>query len=213
MFLIHFLKRFLMKSTIFVLMLLCGFSVIAQTNSSTAATTPYQEGLHYTEISPAFPTNNDEQVVVYEFFGYMCPHCASFQPYMKAWHKNKPANVKLIRVPVVFQAGWDVYAKAFYTAESMGILEKTHDALFDTLHKKRKRMNSLDEVAQWFTDEFGVDKAKFLSTSNSFMIDSKMRRSSNMMQKMEIRSTPTIVVNGKYKLNGKTVGGPNGMLD
>jgi thiol:disulfide interchange protein DsbA len=198
-----------MKLSISAILLLCSFSILAQTNNTTA----YQEGLHYSELSPAYPTDNNEQVVVYEFFGYMCPHCSNFQPYMKSWHDKLPENIKLVRVPVVFNPGWDVYAKAFYTAESMGILEQTHQAMFDALHKQRKRMNSLEEVAQWYADEFEVDKDKFLSTAKSFMIDSKMRQSNNMMRKMDIRSTPTLVVNGKYKLNGKAVGGPSGLID
>lgn len=202
-----------MKTIIFALLLVCGFNAIAQSNNQSTSNVPYQLGLHYTEINPAYPTNNNEEVVVYEFFSYMCAHCANFQPFMKSWHEKKPKNVKLVRIPVYFQPGWDIYAKAFYTAESMGILEKTHQEMFDAIHKKRKRMNSIDQLAQWYADEFGVDKAKFLSTAKSFMIDGKMRQSNNMMRKMQIRSTPTIIVNGKYKLNGKAAGSNNGLLD
>ena len=198
-----------MKLTITAFLILCSVSVFAQA----PATSAYQEGLHYTKFPTAFPTNNDEQVIVYEFFGYTCPHCANFQPYVDSWLDKKPKNVKLVRVPALLQPGWDVYAKVYYTAESMGLVEKTHKALFDAIHKQRKRMRTIEEVAQWYADEFGVDKDKFLSTSKSFMIDSKMRQSNNMMRKMDIRSTPTIIVNGKYKLNGKAVGGVKGMLD
>jgi thiol:disulfide interchange protein DsbA len=201
-----------MKLFISAILLLCSFSLLAQTGAPSASSA-YQSGLHYTEITPAFATDNKEQVVVYEFFGYMCPHCANFQPYMDSWNDKKPDNVTLVRVPVVFNPGWDVYAKAFYTAEAMGILEQSHQAMFDALHKQRKRMNSLEEVAAWYADELGVDKDEFLSTAKSFMIDSKMRQSNNMMRKMDIRSTPTLVVNGKYKLNGKAVGGASGLVD
>jgi len=194
-----------------VLLLLAVFSVNAQdTQESQSA---FTSGLHYTELSPAYETGNDEQVVVYEFFGYMCPHCANFQTYMKPWHDKLPENVTLVRVPVVFQPGWDVYAKAYYTAESMGILEQTHQAMFDALHKERKRFSTLEQVADWYAENFNVDKEAFLSTAKSFMIDSKVRQSTNMFQRMQVTSTPTLVINGKYKPNVKALGSYNALFE
>ena len=67
------------------LILIClSFTALSQQPS----TVPYEKGLHYTEINPPYPTKNSEKVVVYEFFGYMCPHCASFQPFMKSWNNT-----------------------------------------------------------------------------------------------------------------------------
>lgn len=189
-----------------------GFTAFGQEAKPAKAKVTYTSGLHYDILDPAYETDNTKEVVVYEFFGYKCPHCSNFQPYVKPWYKNQPKHVKLVRVPVIFP-GWDIYAKAYYTAETMGIIEKTHQPFFDALHKQHKRFNTIEDIARWFSDNFSVDEKVFISTANSFMIDSKIRQSNNMMRKMKITSTPTLIINGKYKPNVKALGSIPGLLD
>lgn len=194
-------------------LLLLFFSILSYAVEDNKAQSPYTKGLNYTELDPAYETGKPDKVIIYEFFGYKCPHCAHFQPFMKPWHEKMPDNVELVRVPVVFQPGWDVLAKAYYTAETMGIVEKSHEAMFDAIHKERKRFNSLADVAKWYAENYGVDEQEFLSTANSFMIDSKIRQSNNMMRKMQVTSTPTLIVNGKYKPNPKTLGSYKALVE
>ena len=149
-----------------------------------------------------YATENSEQVVVYEFFGYSCPHCFSFQPYMEKWMEGQPDYVKLIRVPVNFQPNnnsWQILQQAYFTSEAMGIVEKSHLKLFNAIHTDRKRFNSIEDLAQWYEDEIGINKNEFLSTASSFILDSKLRKADNMTIKMQITSTPTIIVNGKLR--------------
>ena len=201
-----------MKNFALLLFLLTGYNALAQ-ETNVKATKTYTQGVHYDLIDPAHDTDNQEQVIVYEFFGYKCPHCSSFQPFIKPWHNKLPKHVKLVRIPVIFQPGWEVLAKAYYTAETMGIIEKTHVPMFNALHKQRKRLNTLEDVANWYADNFQVDKQAFLATANSFMIDSKIRQSHNLMRKMRITSTPTLVVNGKYLPNKKSLTNIPELLD
>jgi len=201
-----------MKINSLLLILITGFNVFAQ-EANVKPQKTYIQGSHYDLIDPAYETDNKEQVIVYEFFGYKCPHCSSFQPFIKPWHDKLPEHVKLVRIPVVFQAGWEVLAKAYYTAETMGIIEKTHIPMFDALHKQRKRLNTLDDVADWYADNFQIDKQAFLATANSFMIDSKIRQSHNLMRKMRVTSTPTLIINGKYIPNKKALTNIPDLLD
>ena len=201
-----------MKIFVPLLFLLCGFAAFAQ-GPSVGAQQTYTQGVHYNLLDPGYVTSDEEQVIVYEFFSYKCPHCSSFQPYINPWHKKLPKHIKLVRIPVVFQESWKVFAKAYYTAETMGIIEKTHQPLFDAIHKQRKRLNSIEDVASWFADNFQVDRKAFLSTANSFMIDSKIRQSQNLTRKMQITSTPTVIVNGKFKPNTKKLTNIPGLLD
>lgn len=147
-------------------------------------------------------TENSEQVVVYEFFSYACPHCFSFQPYMDDWISNQPDYVKLKRVHLNFYPNndtWKILQQAYITSELMGITEKSHLKLFNAIHNENKRFNSIEDLAQWFNDEIGVNKEEFLSTAQSFILDSNLRQSDNMGLKMQVTSTPTIIVNGKLK--------------
>ncbi len=206
-----------MKNIILSVCLLFTVGVFAQDKAAQIDTKPakmaYQKGLHYKELDPVFETDDKDNVIIYEFFGYKCPHCASFEPYIKSLHGKLAKNVKVVRVPVIFQPGWDILAKAYYTAETMGIIEKTHQGMFDAIHKKHKRFNTLDDVANWYADNYGVDKKAFLSTANSFLIDSKIRQSNRMMRAMKVMSTPMLIVDGKYRPELKALGSNDALIE
>jgi thiol:disulfide interchange protein DsbA len=85
--------------------------------------------------------------------------------------------------------------------------------MFDEIHKQRKKFRNIEDIAKWYAENFDVDEKEFLSTANSFMIDSKIRQSDNLMKKMQVSSTPSIVVNGKYKPNVRTLGSNTAVLE
>lgn len=175
-------------------------------------TSPYTADLHYKKITPVFDTENTKQVVVYEFFSYRCPHCASFQPFMHNLTKDLPGYVKVIQVPLGFNPSWKVFAQAYYAAQSMGVLKQSHQAMFDALHKQHKKLRSIQEVADWYASEFGVDKETFLSTANSFMVDGMIKKGNNIAIKMQIPSTPKLVINGKYMPDVTALGSNDGVI-
>ena len=163
----------------------------------------YTLGEDYERLAQPYDTQNAKKVVVYEFFGYPCPHCFHFEPFMEKLLEGKPDYVELIRVPLNFQKGWDILQQAYLTAESMGIVEQSHTKMFEAIHNEHKRFKSIDQVADWYAQEVGINKGEFLSTANSFILDSKQRNANNMGQKMQITSTPALVINGTYKPSKK----------
>ena len=92
-------------------------------------------GTDYVEIANGQPFDTaDGRIEIAEVFGYVCPFCASVQPTVSAMHAKLPPDVHMVYVPAAFGAMWDNYAKAYYTAEAMGLVEKTHDAMFRAIH-------------------------------------------------------------------------------
>jgi len=177
-------------------MLLSG-SVLAQGKGLV----PYQEGLHYFKIDQASALAGD-QVEVLEMFSYLCNHCNTFEPYVNAWAERKPDHVDFRRIPVVFGRGsWELYARAYATADIMNLPEEAHMAMMDRLWKDRKIMRSLDEIADFYV-EFGADKEKFLSTAQSFAVDGKVRKDQQLVRDYGITGTPSLVVGGKYRVSG-----------
>lgn len=172
----------------------------------------FQAGIHYRVINPAYETESDE-VIVYEFFGYTCPHCATFEPYMKKLEKELPENSKIVRVPVVFGKQWQPFAQAYYTFEALGITDKAHGPMFDAIHQHRKQFRTIDEIAVWASSSFDVDKEKFLSTAKSFMVDGQVRKGMQMLQAMGVTSTPTLVTNGKFVPNNNAIKSRNDILE
>ena len=162
---------------------------------------PYQEGLHYFKIDQASAVRSDK-VEVLELFSYLCNHCNTFEPYVNSWAERKPEYVDFRRLPVVFGRGsWELYARAYATAEIMNLPEETHMAMMDRLWKERKVMRSLDEIADFYA-QFGADKEKFLSTAQSFAVDGKIRKDQQLVRAYGITGTPSLVVNGKYRIAG-----------
>lgn len=199
-----------MKKIALILLLTITAFAIAKDTSNTLA---YEQGLHYKVLDPAYDTENDKQVVVYEFFGYKCPHCASFQPYMQSLHKDLPDYVKVVRVPLGFNPIWKTLAQGYYAAESMGVLEKSHQAMFDALHKQHKKLRSIEDIADWYAEQYGVEKDKFLSTANSFMVDGMITKGNNIAIKMQIPNTPKLVINGKFMPEVTALGNNAGVIE
>lgn len=185
----------------------------AATPAPAAAATPPQgpapvAGTDFVEIAggqPYEPANGKIEVV--EIFGYTCPHCAHFEPLVEAWKAKQPGDVKFVALAAPFGGYWVPYAKAYYTAQSMGVLDKTHQAMFNAIHVDRtmpvQPLPTNDQIAAFY-GQHGVDAKQFASTMSSFAIDAKMKRATQFIARSGVDSTPAIVVAGKYKVNGKS---------
>lgn len=173
----------------------------------------YDEGIEYLKITPPVPTENSQKVEVVEVFWYGCPHCYHFEPRLVKWLKHKPANVEFIRIPAVFpnRPLWELHARAYYTAELLGILDKTHEALFDAIHKYHQRLFDEDSLADFYA-KYGVDKKLFKETMHSFGVQMKVDRAKELCRRYGIDGVPTIVINGKFKTFASLTNGEAGML-
>ena len=155
---------------------------------------------------PYQPLNGKIEVV--EVFGYVCPACAQFEPLATAWEQKLPADVRFSYVPAPFGPQWIPYAKAFYVAESMGLVGKTHTALFKAIHIDQTlpgEGKTPDEAAiAAFYGKYGADPKQFLAAMHSFATDAKVNRGKQFMVRSGVAGTPTIVVDGKYRVLGKS---------
>jgi thiol:disulfide interchange protein DsbA len=185
-----------MKRIIIGLLLAGGMSAgLAQAQEPS-----FREGVDYEVIEQASGYQPLDGVEVTEVFSYLCSHCNTFDPYMQAWKARIPEGVTLQRIPVEFgRAAWALYARAYVTASLMGVAEKAHVPMMDTLWKDKKQMRNMDELADFYAT-FGVDKEKFVSTSKSFAVDMRLRREQQLTRTWGVSATPTMIVNGKYRV-------------
>lgn len=163
-------------------------------------------GTDYVEIPGGTPyAPGTGKIEVVEVFGYTCPHCAEFEPLVNSWRAKQTADVNFVPVAAPFGGYWVPYAKAFYTAESMGLVGRTHDAMFRAVHLERSLpVNGIKPVdfAEFYA-KFGANKQQFESTYASFAIDAKLKRAEAFLTRSGVESTPNIVVDGKYRVIGK----------
>ncbi len=166
----------------------------------------------YEIISPAQPTQHPDKIEVIEFFWYGCPHCYSFEPLLDNWSKNLPKNVEFIRQPAAFNELWSKHAKAYYTAEALGIVDKVHADLFDAIQNKKESLDTEEALSKFFIAH-GVNETQFKEAYNSFVVDSKMRQAPLMAARYGITGVPAIIINGKYKTNGTLAGSHEKMIE
>jgi thiol:disulfide interchange protein DsbA len=180
-----------------------------------APTRDWQLGADYFLIDPRVPTSTGGKIEVVEVFSYACPHCAHFLPTMEELKSKLPANAQIVLLPAVFNPQWEPFARAFYTARALGVLDKTHSALFEALHGQHRPLYSIDALANDFYVNYGVDPKTFLATANSFVTDSQMANGNNLVMSYGVTSTPTLIVNGKYRVELSTERhiGPQDVLD
>ena len=60
--------------------------------------------------------------------------------------------------------------------------------------------SSVEAIAKMYA-RWGVDEAKFLATMNSFGITGKLNKARQFALRTGVDSTPTIIVNGKYRVS------------
>lgn len=192
------------------LLIAIAFLVSGATAVAQDSVGQFQEGVHYHKIDPPLNGKPVDGVRVTEVFSYLCNHCATFEPYMQAWKTRKPENVELTRIPVEFgRAIWGLYARAYVTADLLGVAEEGHVAMMDALWKESRQMRSMEELAGFYAG-YGVDEEKFLATANSFAVDMRMRNEQNMVRAAGVSGTPSMLVNGKYRVSA---GGPVNSFD
>ncbi|MBY4678682.1 thiol:disulfide interchange protein DsbA/DsbL [Marinobacterium arenosum] len=172
----------------------------------------FQAGKHYIELPQAVKTADPAKVEVVEMFGYPCPHCNSFEPVLHSWEQKVAGDVDFKRIPVVFGRSWEPFARAYYTAELMKVLDKTHQATFSAVHVERRRLRSQEDLAELY-GKLGVDSDKFNKYFNSFAVNAKLNQGNSKARSYEITGVPSLVVNGKYRVTAASAGGQAKMLE
>jgi len=181
----------------------------------------YEAGKQYFLVEPPQPTTTGDKIEVLEVFSYACPACNSFQTIANKIKSDLPANAQMAYLPAAFRTDedWPVFQRAFFAAQALGLVEKTHDAMFDAVwkegslkindpvtHKLVQPMPTIDDVAKFYA-KYGVKAEDFVGTANSFAVNAKIKRADAQVKAYGVDSTPTIIVNGKYRLNAQSAGG------
>ena len=189
-----------MLKYLLILAALCATSACSADESATAAAKQWQAGQDYFAVEPAQPTSTGDKIEVVEVFSYACPHCAHFQPYAEELKSKLPANAQFVLLPAVFNAQWEPFARGFYTAKSLGLLDKTHQALFDAIHRDHQPLRTIDDLANLFYSNYGANPGTFMSTATSFVIEGEMNHGNELVRAYHVDATPTLIVNGKYRV-------------
>jgi thiol:disulfide interchange protein DsbA len=181
------------------------------------------EGKNYFVIEPAQPTSHPGKIEVTEVFSYGCPACNAFHSTVDHIAKSLPSNAVMNYLAASFRPdeNWPMYQRAFYAAQALDLVGKTHDAMFDAVWKSGElstydlKASNLKPKAAWptiddaakFYAKYGVTAQEFTGVANSFTVNTRMKRADDLMKAYGVDGTPTMVINGRYRFTPTTAGG------
>jgi thiol:disulfide interchange protein DsbA len=183
------------------------------------------EGKDYERIDPAQPKlTGTDKIEVVEAFSYGCPACNAYHPTMNQLVKQLPSNAVVAFLPASFmpQENWVTLQRAYLTAQALGVADRANDAMYTAVWgtqelsaenangnglKPKDALPTIDDIAKVYA-KFGADPKEFAAVANSFTINTKMKRSDELMKAYGVDGTPTLIIDGKYRVSPLKLGDP-----
>lgn len=197
--------------------------------ASRAADAPWVEGTHYFRLDPARvgPAATGKATVT-EVFSYGCPACNAFQPYWNRFKATLPAGTTVDYLPAAFVPAedWPMFQRAYLAARALGIAERTHEAMFAAVwksgelgtmdpatHGLKHTMPTIEDASAFYARVAGVPAARFLAAARSFSMELDIKRADERILALQADSTPTLVIDNRYRISGQSAGGFQQMVD
>lgn len=190
-----------MRTLIFAALLSLG-----SLTAHTALAESLVAGQHYAVLANPVATSQADKIEVVELFWYGCPHCYQLEPTISNWKKDLPEDVNFVKIPAMFGGIWNLHGQLFYTLQALKADDSVHEAIFEALHERNRRLASLPEITA-FVGGLGIDKEKFEKTWNSFGVKSQLEKAKKLAIAYQISGVPALVVNGKYRFDIGMAGG------
>ncbi|RQO37329.1 disulfide bond formation protein DsbA [Herminiimonas sp. KBW02] len=170
-----------------------------------ASPTAPVNGTDYRTLEKAQQVDSGKKVEVTEFFWYSCPHCSALEPSLEAWVKKQGDKINFKRVPVAFRDSFIPQQKLYYTLEALGWVNSLHGKVFRAIHVERQPLDTDKQIADFIAKQ-GVDTKKFAETYNSFGIQSKVQRATQLQGAYKVDGVPMIAIDGRYITSPSIVG-------
>lgn len=166
----------------------------------------WRDGQDYRTLGRPVPVEAPAgKIEVVEFFWYSCPHCNAFEPKLVAWAQRLPPDVVLRRVPAAFRDNMVPEQRLFYTLEAMGKIEQLHGKVYDSIHQRQEPVHQ-ENMALAFAQKNGLDVAQFRELYNSFGVQSKTRRATQLQDAYQVDGVPALGVAGRWYTDGEMAG-------
>jgi thiol:disulfide interchange protein DsbA len=159
----------------------------------------YVEGTHYVLLPVPITPADADRIEVTEYFSYTCSHCRDFDPVMESWSSKLPSDVVFKRTPAIWHPSHKILAQAYFAADALNVLGKIHPRLFVAIQDERRRFAKPEDMARFFSEQ-GVDPVDFQKVFQSFGVDRNVRQADAHGKSYKARGVPTLIVNGKYRI-------------
>lgn len=164
-------------------------------------------GIHYKKLSEKicskpnvkqFISRSAGQVQVAMFFSYGCSVCRNLNKPFDEWAKMQNKNtISISKLPVSFNRGWDMLAKAFFTVQNLGKSDPLDEIIFAGINEQAMPLWIESKLEDLFA-EHGIDRPLFKSTFLSFNVNNQVKWANDLSLAFELSSIPNIIVVGPY---------------
>ncbi len=188
-----------------------ALTLVLASSSLFAQNYAFEEGTHYVRLEVPVKTRHPGKVEVTEYFSYACPHCYEFEPLLAKWKADLPENVVFNRSPAIWRVpGYELFARTYYTADALGVLEDIHTPFFQAIHSTSPNARGgldLEWVARFMAEQ-GVDPVEFVKTfEDSFGVKAQYQQATARQRIYRAAGVPSLIVNGKYRIETTMNGG------
>ena len=151
--------------------------------------------------------NERDQVI--KFFSYACSHCYALDPFIEIFKKNNN-NINFKYVPAIFSDQMIPLAKLFFTLDTMNLLPKLHESVYEVIHVDKKRIFTDKKIFEWAEENELINFVQFKKIYDSFDTNNKILYAKNLTIKSQITGTPYLMINGKYLTGPSLISKSNG---
>ena len=146
---------------------------------------------------------------VIKFFSYACSHCYALDPFIEIFKKNNN-NINFKYVPAIFSDQMIPLAKLFFTLDTMNLLPKLHESVYEVIHVDKKRIFTDKKIFKWAEGNDLINFVEFKKIYYSFDTNNKILYAKNITIKSQITGTPYLMINGKYLTGPSLISKSNG---
>ncbi|MBY6064295.1 thiol:disulfide interchange protein DsbA/DsbL [Pseudidiomarina sediminum] len=190
-----------MKKLLLAVLALMMFPVAAQ---------QFKEGVHYEVIAE----QATEQPEIREFFSFYCGACFRYEPIAGALANQYPDAFTKTHVSFInYKEQGMMMNQAWALAQQLGKEKEIAAAIFDRNFVQRAMIGSTEDFAAVFEIHGGVEKDKFEKMVNSFSVRGMANKMDRDAANYGVSSTPTFIINGKYKLLPQGFRDSNNFMD
>lgn len=158
-----------------------------------------KEGETYQSLPAPQPTETGRKIEVLEAFSYGCIHCFNFEPAMRAWKQQAPADIQVVLLPATFNTNFALFARGFYAARALGLADSTHEQVFDAVWKDNVPVQNEAQLADLYA-RLGAKREDFVSALHSPAVNTAVQGATDKASRLKLDGTPSLYVDGKYQV-------------
>lgn len=197
----------------FVALVLAGLAALMFIVVEEQVSDEFQEGVHYLTLNESQQRRVRGRVpVVEEYFSYYCIHCYNLDDSLDSWAAANRGQVRLERVPALGTRAWRRLGHVYYAAEELELLPQLHKRIFRAIHDGGRNLVVRDELARFLRAQ-GQDAEAFIEAMDSPRVKSRLVSADARQKRYQVRSVPTLIVNGTYMVQATSELGLTRMLD